>query len=69
MNKKQKSELRDLSIDSLKEESVKLGQEKFKLKAQHATHQLTETHRLKVASRKLATILTILHENMGQKKV
>ncbi len=65
MNKKQKSELRDLSIDLLREESFKLGQERFKLKAQHATHQLTATHRLKAVRRSLATILTI----MGQKKV
>lgn len=69
MNKKQKSELRNLSTDLLREESFKLGQEKFKLKAQHATHQLTATHRLKAVRRSLATILTILHENMGQKKV
>ncbi|TLY47697.1 MAG: 50S ribosomal protein L29 [Gammaproteobacteria bacterium] len=69
MNKKQKSELRNLSTDLLREESFKLGQEEFKLKAQHATHQLTATHRLKVVRRWLATILTILHEKMGQKKV
>ena len=47
MNKKEKIELRNLSIESLKEESFQLGQEKFKLEAQHATHQLTATHRLK----------------------
>lgn len=69
MNKKEKNELRNLSIDLLKEEGFKLGQEKFKLIAQHATHQLTATHRLKAARRLLATILTILHENMSQKKV
>lgn len=69
MNKKEKNELRNLSIDLLKEEGFKLGQEKFKLTAQHATHQLTATHRLKAARRSLATILTILHENMSQKKV
>jgi large subunit ribosomal protein L29 len=65
MNKKEKSELRDLSMDLLREESFKLGQERFKLKAQQATHQLTATHRLKAVRRSLATILTI----MGQKKV
>jgi large subunit ribosomal protein L29 len=69
MNKKEKSELRSLSIDLLKEESFKLGQEGFKLKAQHATHQLTATHRLKAVRRSLATALTILNENIGQKKV
>ncbi len=64
MNKK---ELRDLSIDLLKEEIFKLGQEKFKLEAQHSTHQLTATHRLKRIRRMLARSLTILHENMSQK--
>lgn len=64
MNKK---ELRNLSVELLKEETFKLGQEKFKLEAQHATHQLTATHRLRVVRRLLARSLTILHENMGQK--
>ncbi|EDP45756.1 50S ribosomal protein L29 [Rickettsiella grylli] len=65
MNKK---ELRGLSPDLLKDEIFKLGQEQFKLEAQHATHQLTATHRLKVVRRMLARSLTILHETtMGQK--
>ncbi len=67
MNKKERNELQNLSIESLKEECFKLGQEEFKLKAQHATHQLTATHRLKTVRRLLATILTILHENKGHK--
>jgi large subunit ribosomal protein L29 len=67
MNKKEKNELRNLSVELLKEECFKLGQEEFKLKAQHATHQLTATHRLKTVRRMLATTLTILHENIGQK--
>lgn len=67
MKKKEKNELRNLSIELLKEECFKLGQEKFKLKAQHATHQLTSSHRLKAVRRMLATILTILHENIGRK--
>lgn len=62
-----KNELRNLSIELLKEECLKLGQEKFKLKAQHATHQLTASHRLKAVRRILATTLTILHEKIGQK--
>lgn len=67
MNKKEKAELRKLSVESLKEESFRLGQEKFKLKAQHVTRQLTATHRLKAVRRLLAVSLTILHENIGQK--
>ncbi len=65
MNKKEKNKLRDLSMDLLREESLKLKQERFKLKAQHATHQLTATHRLKAVRRSFATTLTI----MGQKKI
>jgi ribosomal protein L29 len=67
MNKKEKNDLRNLPTESFKEECFKLGQEKFKLEAQHATHQLTATHRLKAVRRLLATALTILHENIGQK--
>jgi ribosomal protein L29 len=67
MKKKEKNKLRSLSLDLLKEECFKLGQEIFKLKAQQATHQLTATHRLKAARRSLATTLTILHETIGQK--
>ena len=69
MNKNENIELRSLPIESLEEKSFELGQEKFKLEAQHATHQLTATHRLKAVRRLLAKTLTILHENIGQKKV
>jgi large subunit ribosomal protein L29 len=67
MNKKEKAELRKLSIESLQEETFKTRQERFKLEVQHATHQLTATHRLKAVRRLLATLLTILDENIGQK--
>lgn len=67
MKKKEKNELRSLSVELLKEECLKLGQEEFKLKAQHATQQLTATYRLKAVRRNLATTLTILHENIGRK--
>lgn len=70
MNKKEKNEFRNLSTDLIKDEIFKLGQEKFKLKAQHATQQLSATHRLKAVKKRLAILLTFLHENTtGQKKV
>lgn len=60
-------EIRDMSTDALKEEIFQTGREQFNLKLQHATRQLTATHRLKAVRRKLATLLTILHEKIGQK--
>ncbi|MES2998730.1 MAG: 50S ribosomal protein L29 [Pseudomonadota bacterium] len=60
-------ELRELSIDDVKEEIFQTGKEQFNLKIQHATRQLTTTHRLKVVRRKLAKLLTILHEKVGLK--
>ena len=60
-------QLRELSIESLKEEIVHMGSEQFNLKLQHATRQLTTTHRLKAVRRTLARSLTILNEKIGQK--
>lgn len=67
INKKEKNELRKLPIKVLNEKCFNLGQERFKLEAQHSTHQLTATHRLKAVKRMLARLLTILHETIGQK--
>ncbi len=60
-------EMRDMNIDALKEELFQTGREQFNLKLQHATRQLTTTHRLKAVRRQLARLLTILHEKIGQK--
>lgn len=60
-------EMRDMGIDALKEEIFQVGREQFNLKLQHATRQLTPTHRLRVVRRQLAKLLTILHEKIGQK--
>ncbi len=60
-------QLRELSIESLKDEIVHMGREQFNLKLQHATRQLTATHRLKAVRRTLARSLTILNEKIGQK--
>lgn len=60
-------EMRDMNIDALKEELFQAGREQFNLKLQHATRQLTTTHRLKAVRRQLARLLTILHEKIGQK--
>lgn len=60
-------ELRELSVASLKDELYQLGREQFNLKLQHATRQLTATHRLKSVRRQLARLLTILNEKIGPK--
>jgi large subunit ribosomal protein L29 len=60
-------EINAMSIEALSEEIVLTGREQFNLKLQHATRQLTPTHRLKAVRRKLARLLTILHEKIGQK--
>ena len=60
-------EMRDMNIDAIKEELFQTGREQFNLKLQHATRQLTTTHRLKAVRRQLARLLTILHEKIGQK--
>lgn len=60
-------ELREMSVEILKQEIFQTGREQFNLKLQHATRQLTATHRLKAVRRKLARLLTILHEKIGQK--
>lgn len=60
-------EMRDMTIEALKEEIFQTGREQFNLKLQHATRQLTSTHRLKTVRRQLARLLTILNEKIGQK--
>lgn len=60
-------EIREMDISALKEELFQTGREQFNLKLQHATRQLTATNRLKIARRKIARLLTILHEKIGQK--
>lgn len=59
--------MRDMDIDALQQEVFQTGREQFNLKLQHATRQLTATHRLKAVRRQLARLLTILHEKTGQK--
>lgn len=60
-------EIREMDIPALKEELFQTGREQFNLKLQHATRQLTSTNRLKIVRRKIARLLTILHEKIGQK--
>jgi large subunit ribosomal protein L29 len=60
-------EIVEMNVEALKEEIYQTGREQFNLKLQHATRQLRTTHRLRAVRRKLARLLTILHEKIGQK--
>lgn len=59
-------ELRKMNIDELKKERIALLKENFNLRMQQATKQLVQTHNLKLVRRKIARLLTILKEKVGQ---
>lgn len=61
------SEMRQMSIENLKEEIYQTGREQFNLQIQHSTRQLTATHLIKVVRRKLARLITVLNEKIGHK--
>lgn len=55
-------DLRKMSMDDLKKEHLALLREKFNLRMQKGSGELTRTHVIKQARRKLARVLTILAE-------
>jgi large subunit ribosomal protein L29 len=60
------NELREKSVDELK---AALGEElksQFKLRMQHATGQLNESHKVKQTRRNIARIKTLLTEKAGE---
>ena len=60
------SELREKSVDELK---VALGEEQksqFKLRMQHATGQLNESHKVKETRRNIARIKTVINQKAGE---
>ncbi|MCO7224991.1 50S ribosomal protein L29 [Pleionea sp. CnH1-48] len=58
-------ELREKSVDELKDELVALSKEQFNLRMQHATGQLNQTHQLKQVRRNIARVKTLLSEKAG----
>ncbi len=56
------SALREKSNDELLQEVKELTQELFKLRFQHATHQLEDTSQLREVKRNIARVKTILRE-------
>ena len=59
------SELRDKSADELQAELEKLLENQFKLRMQHATGQLGQTHLLKETRKEIARVKTVLTQKAG----
>jgi large subunit ribosomal protein L29 len=58
--------LREKSVDELK---AALGDElksQFKLRMQHATGQLNESHKVKQARRNIARLKTVINQKAGE---
>ncbi len=51
--------VRDLSVDQLSDELVKLKKEQFNLRFQRATGQLENTHRIREVRRAIARVKTV----------
>ena len=59
------SELRDMDLQQLNGELLRLRKEQFQLRMQRASGQLGQTHLLAEARRDVARIKTILQEKQG----
>lgn len=55
-----KQQVKELSVEALKEEQLALLKEQFAFKIQRATGQLKKSHRMKEVRRSIARIKTIL---------
>ncbi len=56
------AELRDKTLEQLREELVTLKKEQFNLRFQGATGQLENTARVRTVRREIATVMTVLNE-------
>ncbi len=56
------SDIRDLSVDQLGDELLKLKKEQFNLRFQKASGQLENTARMRAVRRDIARIKTVLNE-------
>ncbi len=59
-------DLRDLTQEELAVKMKETAEELFNLQFQHATNQLDNTARLRIARKDLARIKTVLREKTGQ---
>jgi len=56
------SELKEKSVDELKETMVSLAKDQFNHRMQQSTGQLNQTHVLKVTRKDIARVKTVLNE-------
>ena len=59
-------EMRDKSVDELREELLKLRREQFNLRMQQATGQLARNHEFGRVRRTIARVKTVINEKAGQ---
>jgi large subunit ribosomal protein L29 len=60
------NELREKSVDELKADLSEELKSQFKLRMQHATGQLNESHKVKQARRNIARIKTVINQKAGE---
>ncbi len=60
------SELRESTLEELKDKEVELSQQLFNLRLQIVTGQLENPSKVKVAKRDLARVLTVMREKEVQ---
>lgn len=60
------NELREKSVADLNKELLDLTREKFNLRMQQGTGQLTQPHQIKAARRNIARVKTILNQKAGK---
>ncbi|NCN44328.1 MAG: 50S ribosomal protein L29 [Piscirickettsiaceae bacterium CG_4_9_14_3_um_filter_43_564] len=60
------SELKEKSVDELREELLALLKEQFNLRMQHATGQLSNSAQLKTVRRSVARVKTIIRQKVGK---
>jgi len=56
------SELKEKSVDELKEAMVSLAKDQFNHRMQQSTGQLTQSHLLKATKKDIARVKTVLNE-------
>jgi large subunit ribosomal protein L29 len=59
------SQIRDLSVEELRDRERELSEQLFALRLQKVTGQLEKPHRVQEVRRDLARLLTILREKRG----
>lgn len=59
------SELRDKSVDELREQQLELLEQQFKMRMKQSSGQLSQTHQLGKVRRDIARVKTILREKQG----